>query len=177
MANWFRAAWIARLWDEHSAALELYASQWTDSPEDCVQEVIVKLTRLAEPPRQPAAWLFHAVRLQAISAHRSASRRRQHEGSAARLVRIESSTVDASFDAEELMKALDQLSGEEREVVVARTWGNLGFAEIAEMTGLSVSTVFRRYESGLKSLRNNLESSCSTKPPPSTMAKQQFPRS
>ena len=34
---------LGRLLDEHGAALALYASQWTESADDCVQEALVEL--------------------------------------------------------------------------------------------------------------------------------------
>ena len=43
---------LGRLLDEHGAALALYATQWTDSPDDCVQEALVELARLRQ-------WLQH----------------------------------------------------------------------------------------------------------------------
>ena len=36
---------LGRLLDEHGAALALYASQWTDAADDCVQEALVELAR------------------------------------------------------------------------------------------------------------------------------------
>ena len=166
MANWVSAAWIASLLDAHSAALELFAAQWTDAPEDCVQDAIVELTRQRAPPHNVAAWLFHVVRLRAISANRSVSRRRRHEALAARLVRVVTDPREAPFDAEELSIALDFLEGEIREVVVARIWGGLGFAEIAVMLGTSTATAFRRYETGLNTLRTRLEGRCDKTTPP-----------
>ena len=160
MTTWFSAAWIASLLDEHSAALELFAAQWTETPEDCVQEAILELTRQVAPPENVAAWLFHVVRLRAISAHRSATRRRQHEALAARLVRVTSDHRESPFDAEELAAALNELDDNLREVVVARIWGGLNFAQIASMVSVSPATVFRKYEAGLKTLKTRLESRC-----------------
>ena len=61
MADWLSAAWIANVLDEHSAALELFAVQWTETPEDCVQEAVLELTRQPVPPQNVAAWLYHVV--------------------------------------------------------------------------------------------------------------------
>jgi RNA polymerase sigma factor (sigma-70 family) len=171
MMNWVSAAWIARLLDEHFAALSLFASQWTDAAEDCVQEAILELTRLPTPPENVAGWLFHVVRKRAIGAYRSASRRRRHEALAARLIRVATDHRETAFDAEELALALDQLNDDEREVVVARTWGGLGFAEIALMLEISTATAFRRYEAGLKELRVRLESRCDKTNPPNRRMK------
>ena len=160
MASWFSAAMIASLLNEHSAVLELFASQWTDSPEDCVQDTVLELMRQTAPPNNLAAWLFHVVRLRAITAHRSATRRRHHEAIAARLVRVSTEHPEALFDVEELAIALNLLDDDVREVVIARTWGGLGFAEIALMSNTSTATAFRRYEAGLKTLRTRLEGLC-----------------
>lgn len=161
MANWFTAQQIARLLDEHSAALELFASQWTDIPEDCVQEAILELLRQPEAPRNIAAWLFYVVKLRALSANRSATRRRRHETLATRLVRVSTDRDEPPFDIEDLARALELLDEEGRQVVVARTWGGLGFAALGELLGTSAATAFRRYEASLQILRVRLEASCS----------------
>jgi RNA polymerase sigma-70 factor (ECF subfamily) len=58
---------------------------------------------------------------------------------------------------------LRRLSAELREVVVLRIWGDLAFAEIAEIMHLGVSTVHDRYKAALGQLRRVLEQSCPTK--------------
>lgn len=160
MTNWISADKIASLLDEHFAALALFAAQWSPSPEDCVQDAILELTRLTSPPDNVAAWLFHVVRKRAISSHRSSNRRRTHEELAARLMQVSSKQPEPLFDRHELAMALEQLPEEQREVVVARIWGKLGFAEIAHLQETSQTTAFRRYEAGLKALRERLEQSC-----------------
>ena len=52
--------------------------------------------------------------------------------------------------------ALDELSNEKREVVIARIWGGLTFEEIAEVAEISSSEAHRRYEAALASLRKRL---------------------
>ena len=59
---------LAQLLDQHAAALELYARQWCDSPEDVVQEAFLKLAGQRDLPANPAAWLFRVVRNGAIDA-------------------------------------------------------------------------------------------------------------
>ncbi len=54
--------WLRMLMDRLAAALELYARQWCDEPEDVVQEAFVKLTEQAATAFNPAAWLFRTVR-------------------------------------------------------------------------------------------------------------------
>jgi len=48
-------------------------------------------------------------------------------------------------------------------VIVARIWGGLNFEQISEVVGASISTAHRRYEAGLKSLRERLKLPCLTK--------------
>ena len=160
MANWFTAQQIATLLDEHSAALELFAAQWTDAPEDCVQEAMLELMRQSESPRNIAAWLFYVVKLRALSANRSATRRRRHETLAARLIRVSTDGDDPPFNTDDLARALELLDDEGRQIVVARAWGGLGFAALGELLGTSAATAFRRYEASLQILRVRLEPTC-----------------
>ena len=61
---------FTRLVDARGPALVLYARQWRRAPEDVVQDAFLKLAVLRPPPRDPAAWLFRAVRNGAIDAGR-----------------------------------------------------------------------------------------------------------
>src|SRR4051794_41948681 len=74
---------LGRLIDRLAAALELYARQWCDEPEDVVQEAFVKLAAQAAEPQNAAAWLFRAVKNGAINAGIAGRRRRRHEADAA----------------------------------------------------------------------------------------------
>ncbi len=156
---------IGRLLDEHGAALELYARQLCDSPEDCVQEALVELARQPNTPEEVLPWLYRVTRNKAISASRSAKRRRRREREVAqrRGTWFAPSPGD-SVDAESAAAALESLSGQEREVVVARLWGGLTFNEIGRLTGTSDSTAHRRYEAALTSLREKLGVSCPRSP-------------
>ncbi len=61
---------LGRLLDEHGAALALYASQWTDSADDCVQEALVELARQRQAPDHIVAWLYRVVKNRALNAAR-----------------------------------------------------------------------------------------------------------
>jgi DNA-directed RNA polymerase specialized sigma24 family protein len=71
--------WLGRLVDRHAAALELFARQWCDTPEDVIQEAFVKLVSARTRPENPTAWLFHVVRNGALNAAKAAQRRRPYE--------------------------------------------------------------------------------------------------
>ncbi len=148
---------LGRLLDEHGGALVLYAAQWTETPDDCVQEALVELVKQPVLPRSPVAWLFRVVRNRAISQARAAGRRKKHERHAAALLPAWSQPAEEPpFSDKELAAAIDMLLPEHREVLVARVWGGLGFEEIAELIGAATSSAHRRYEAALANLRQVL---------------------
>lgn len=145
---------LGRCFDRHAAALALLARQWCDTPEDVVQEAFIKLASQSPVPNHPAAWLFTVVRRRAISAGRSQRRRSRHEGQQQQ-IKPSWFEHDASttLDAEQATKALEQLSIEEREVVLAHLWGGLTFEEIGSMVGTSTTSAHRLYHQALQQLR------------------------
>jgi RNA polymerase sigma-70 factor (ECF subfamily) len=155
---------LGRLLDEHGAALALYASQWTHTADDCVQEALVELARQREAPEHAVAWLYRVVKHRALNAARGARRRRERE---ARVMadRFAVSQQPAAFDRADaiaVVEALDQLESGERELVVMRVWGGLTYDEIAVALAISTSSAHRQYERALGKLRQILESPCST---------------
>ncbi len=158
---------LGMLIDRLAAALELYARQWCDEPEDVVQEAFVKLASQGTPPLEPAAWLFRAVRNGAINAGIARRRRRQHEAEAAAETPawFESGPVSsnhAAVDPDSAQAALSVLPVEQREVIVAHLWGGLTFEQIAELAGTSSGSAHRLYHAGLTVLRERLGVSCRT---------------
>jgi RNA polymerase sigma-70 factor (ECF subfamily) len=145
---------------ERAGALVLYARQWLDAAgaDDAVQEAVVALLAQPAAPRNPGAWLYRAVRNAAIDAARAGQRRRRREQTVA-FGRREwfSPQPDALLDAKAAEESLQRLGTEHREVVVLRIWGDMGFAEIADVLQLGVSTVHDRYKAALRELRSALE--------------------
>jgi RNA polymerase sigma factor (sigma-70 family) len=112
-------------------------------------------------PDNIVGWLYRVVRNEAVSASRRRGRRSRHEATAA--ARRESwfkSSSDDALDAADAVAALKSLPIGEREVIVLRLWSALSFDEIAELIGTSISTAHRRYEHGLKLLRENWSVVC-----------------
>ncbi len=147
---------LGRLYRQHAPALRLYARQWASSAEDLVQDAFVKLAEESPPPEQVLPWLYRVIRNLALANYRSATRRRHRE-----TLRGESvawfAAVDDLLDAQEATRMLAELTLEVREVMVARLWGGLTFAEIAELVGCSLPSAQRRYQAGLTELRERLE--------------------
>jgi RNA polymerase sigma factor (sigma-70 family) len=157
------------LMDRLAGALELYARQWCDEPEDVVQEAFVKLAEQPATPLNPAAWLFRTVRHGAINAGIAKQRRRRHEAEAAAGVAAWFETgptarSGALVDPESAQAALAGLPLEQREIIVAHLWGGLTFDQIAELVGFSTSSTHRLYQAGLVALRERLGVPCQTKP-------------
>ncbi len=151
---------LAELIDRHSPVLVLFARQRCDTPEDVVQEAFCALAALHRPPVDPAAWLFRTVRNRSLDAGKADRRRKRREaavgGSAAWFVEPRASGLEQA----EAVAALQGLPDDLREVIVLRLWSDLTLEQIAAAVGCSVSTAFRRYESGLALLRQTLGESC-----------------
>lgn len=155
---------VTRLWDEHRSALVLYARQWCNTPEDVVQEAFLLLVRQAVAPENPVNWLYRVVRNRAMNAARSRGRQSRRETAAASRGEPWFTSAEGDrLDAAAATDALRQLPVEHREVIVARVWGGLSFDEIARLTEMSLSKVYRSYQRGLAALRERLDVSCSGK--------------
>jgi RNA polymerase sigma-70 factor (ECF subfamily) len=157
---------FARLMDTHGPPLILYARQWCAAPEDVVQDAFLKLIALGHPPSEIVAWLYRVVRNAAIDASRTERNRRRRESEVAKGARWFVQAEVDGLDAEAAVTALARLSIDEREVIVARLWGQLSFEQIAEVAGSSASTAFRRYSAGIDALRQELGLPCPTTPLP-----------
>jgi RNA polymerase sigma factor (sigma-70 family) len=159
---------FARLMDTHGPPLILYARQWCGTPEDVVQDALLKLVALGQPPGDVVPWLYRVVRNGAIDVGRSARRRQRRESASARPERWFREQEVEGLDAEAAVAALESLAPELREIVVARLWGGLSFEHIAEVAGCSASTAFRRFGAGIDALRRELGLPCPTTPCPTT---------
>ena len=122
--------------------------------EDITQDVFVKLF-LSPPPssvRNPRAWIFKIARNLSIDALRKTQSLSIDE--------TQPEISDESYKIAEkvdLMRAFRMLSSEERQIVALHLNGSLRFSDIADMMGLSLSAVYRRYKKALKTLRDYLE--------------------
>ncbi|MBC8868868.1 MAG: sigma-70 family RNA polymerase sigma factor [Planctomycetes bacterium] len=161
---------LGELIDTHGAALTLYARQWCRSPEDALQEALIDLLRQTPVPNHPIAWLYKTVRRRAMNLARAERRRVKHHRQACEQRKSwflpADGMSDEPVDAEALLRRLPPL---EREIVVARVWGELSFGQIADLVDRSTSAVHRRYQRALAELgrimTNQLEDSRQTDEP------------
>lgn len=151
---------VATLIDTHAAPLLLFARQFCDAAEDVVQDAFIKLVTASHCPDEVVGWLYRVVRNGAIDAARTSRRRRQRESAVARPVRWFVEDEVAGLEAEVAVAALERLPQEQREVIVARLWGGLGFEQIAAVASCSASTAFRRFTAGIEALRRLLGEAC-----------------
>lgn len=153
---------IQDLMRKHAAALVLYARQFFrhgdfHAGEEVVQDVFCRLLQEKTLPVNPVAWLYKATRNRAISAQRSRTRRanRENDRSIPSYFQVD---PNALVDAEEVAAALLQLDRQQREIVTLHLWSEMPFGDIAALIGKPKTTVFRRYEEALETLRTLLES-------------------
>ncbi len=149
---------LSKIIDEHGPALVLYAQQFSRTPEDVVQEALLKLMRERPVPTNVVGWMYHVVRNTAISSSRAGEARARHERHAgSQRTPWFRSTADDGIDAQVVTSRLASLPIEQREVIVLRLWSGLPFQQIADLVGLSTSTAHRRYQDGIARLRRECD--------------------
>ena len=157
-------AQLARWFEAHGAPLVLYARQWLDvsAAEDVVQNVFVRLMLQRKAPDNVRAWLYRAVRNEAISQWRSHRRRQTRERYTASDEWYFQPTAEL-LDAQAASDALRTLPEPRREIIILRIWAQMTLQEISTITGSPVSTVFHHYQEGLRAVRARMELPCKTK--------------
>jgi RNA polymerase sigma-70 factor (ECF subfamily) len=121
-----------------------------EDAEDSVADAFLGILRKADTGtiRNGRAYLFQTVRNEAV--------RRLHDREALVVcedpeqLRSEEPVHEGDSD---VAIAMGRLSAEERQIVSLRAEAELGYAEIARITGLSTATVFRRYRAAIRSMR------------------------
>jgi len=145
---------IEQLYRRHGAALVLFAAAISGDrgrAQDAVHQVFLKLLESGAVNRAAdrKAYLFQCVRNTVFN-----DRKRQQ-----RQVELEPDSAwfeppQRDHPAERtLRRALSALAGDQREVVVLHVWGELTFAQVAEVLGISPNTAASRYRYALSKLR------------------------
>lgn len=148
-------SWLA----QNASKFFLYARQQARSEadaEDILQESLVESWQRGGQANQPpaAALVFATIRRRAIDFARSADRRAKreldHGVSAARWFTISDGAGSIDLELEDAVKGLPEIY---REVITLKVWGELTFAEIADVLKLSPNTAASRYRYGIDHLR------------------------
>jgi RNA polymerase sigma-70 factor, ECF subfamily len=141
----------------YRVALRILGSR--EDAEDVVQEVFLATVRSRErldDVRDLAAYLFASLH---HAAGRCALRRtRAVPVSPTAIDEVEAPVEQAPSDCPDwhrLHQAIRSLPEEQREVLVLKIDGNLTFAQIAKIVGVSISTAASRYQYALKKLKTS----------------------
>jgi RNA polymerase sigma-70 factor, ECF subfamily len=148
--------------EDHAGPLLLFARQQTRTAadaEDVLQESLVEAwDRAGQDGPPPLPLVYATIRRRAIDQARREDRRRQREEAS---VNPEQAWFDAGLadgekrqQVEAGMKGLPPIY---REVVTLKIWGELTFAQIAEVLGIPANTAASRYRYGLEALRKSLK--------------------
>ena len=150
-------SWFAR----HGAKLLLFARQQSrrpDEAEDLLQEAFVRIWRLYGHTGEVSPGLvYRAVRRLAIDWARSIDRRQARENKVALDSPLSFSferTLEQDERKQALLRAVDRLPDQQKEVLILKIWGELTFDEIARTLDESLNTVASRYRYGLQKLRD-----------------------
>ena len=148
---------VEMLYRRYGAALVLFAAAIIGErsrAQDAVHKVFLRLLERGGLNRaaDPKAYLFASVRNVILNDLRARERD----------VSIENESIwfdppNRDYAAElNLRRALARLSEDQREVVVLHIWGELTFAQIADVLGVSANTAASRYRYALAKLRETL---------------------
>ncbi len=124
-----------------------------EAAEDVMQELFLRL--YADPPgkeiKNLRAWIFRVAHNLAIDALRS--RRITTEDIPEKADEEEIRRIDLRMD---IARAMSRLSLIQRQIVSLHVYGELTFAQIAPIVGLSPAATFRAWRQALKRLREEL---------------------
>ena len=149
-----RALTLDEAYRRHATLLFRYAVALLGSEPDAEDALHAVFLRLSSGTQAGIAdvrsYLVRAVRNECLSRRRS---RRRHKT----LPLVEDIPGRSTGRAREINRALAKLDAKLREIVILRVYEEMTFDGIAEVTGLSATTVRERYSRALDKLRRELE--------------------
>jgi RNA polymerase sigma-70 factor (ECF subfamily) len=155
---------VRALYDEHGAVLLRYVTSITHdrhAAEDIVQETVLRAWRragrLVRDGRPLRPWLITVAHNLAVDRQRRASTAREQASLRALDGIAGADTLDRALDAQQLAGALQQLSPDHREVVVALYFRGRSVAEAASELGVPPGTIKSRTYYALRGLKLILE--------------------
>jgi RNA polymerase sigma-70 factor (sigma-E family) len=128
--------------------------------EEVVQETLQRLAARWDRTTSPLAFSRKVLHNLVIDRHRSAARRPAEAELSATTDRADPTSGDPHLAVElrpVLLRALDDLSVQQRAVVVLRYFDDRSESEVAALMGLSIGTVKSTASRGLARLRNHPE--------------------
>ena len=153
VANW--PDWIQR----HGAMALLYALQLTGTradAEDAVHDGFIRFWGRRHAAQNMPALFFASVRTAALDLRRGEARRRRRDRGRLPEMPQLAGAGESGEMREQIERALGELPEAQREVVVMKIWGDLTFAQIAEVVVESPNTVATRYRYAMAKLEQML---------------------
>lgn len=128
---------------------------------DVVQEVFLKWQRqcAANPPEHPRGWLRRTTVNQSIDLQRRERRRHEVVSEQMRAEPVASDSplhLDRAALADDVAAAMGRLTEPQRDVLMAKVYDGLTFAEIAAEQGVAPSTVKTHYVRALRAMHDQL---------------------
>ena len=159
------ADWIQAALQRYEGPLVRYATRFVGDPErarDVVQDTFIRLYQQdrEKVSRGLKTWLFTVCRNRALDILRKEKRMVELDDEAASRIQSEEAGPGSAVDWDErvaqVMKALDRLSENQREVIRLKFQQGLSYKEISDVTNLSTGNVGFLLHTGLKRLRTFL---------------------
>jgi RNA polymerase sigma factor (sigma-70 family) len=143
-----------RLLDEHAVGVHRYliAAAGPNDAADCFQETMLAALRSYPTLRNAtnlAGWLYTIARNKALDAHRARARRPVPVGA----VLDEAMTFDDLDPAHPVWEVVRTLPERQRDTVLLRYVGDLSYAEIGRMLGISEEAARQHASTGVRRLR------------------------
>ena len=145
---------VQQTYAAYAPRLVLYGRQWVDieTAEDCVHDVFVRLMLQRRWPDRLEGWLFKSVRNGVVNMVRRNARQRRRAASVESQANWFQPDTKGLVDVHAVQAAIAGLSEQVREVLMLRIWAELSYEDIASITGMSETTAFRRYRTGLRQI-------------------------
>lgn len=151
---------FGQIYREQGQAILAYALRRVEGPEDAADVVaetfLVAWRRLDEVPSNAGArlWLFGVARLVIANRHRAERRRTRLAERLAESLRTELATQPApAGEAAEVLRAMDGLGDEDRELLLLVAWEELSPGEAAKVLGISSLAARSRLHRARRRLR------------------------
>jgi RNA polymerase sigma factor (sigma-70 family) len=155
---------FGRLYREHGRAILAYALRRAGDPEDAADVVaetfLIAWRRLADVPtgEKTRLWLYGVARRVLANRHRAEQRRTRLGERLAETLRTDLATHAAPRgEAAEALRAMGELSEEDRELLLLVSWEELSPGEAARVLGISGLAARSRLHRARRRLRTLLE--------------------
>ncbi|MDP1846968.1 MAG: sigma-70 family RNA polymerase sigma factor [Solirubrobacteraceae bacterium] len=156
---------IERLFAEHSQRLYAFVAYRTGDPSvaeeivgDTFERVVRTRRRFDRSKGSEQSWIY-AIALNLLTDHqrRAGVERRALDSAAHAAGRDANDPLTRVADRDQLLRALERLEPDLREVLALRFGADLRLKDIARVTGRPLSTIHERLQRGLRRLQAELE--------------------